>query len=352
MKLAAGRIIAVASNTWCEMVRQSILLVGLMLIQGLLSPTVYAQSDVLSKAKEMYDRSQYVSVIDMLVSLAGPNSPLVGSDLLYARELLARTYVKAGRQDLARQMFQNILRDSPGWRPDSVVVPPDELAVFAKALAEYSPDVAAMLRNAKEHYDESRFDEAIKLLSDYSLNPLLTNTERIAASELLARCYVKAGEEHMAVIAFRTVLTLDREWKPEARLSPEELAAFQRAKALVPKKPSVWGPAIGAGVGIALGIAAVAEKVSGDAKHDEAVSAGNEGDPSLGALNDEADSHYNKATLLGIVAGAVALVDLYLWHKFFKQGGRLGPIGALRLENASAVDAHDSTKCLVLSFRY
>jgi tetratricopeptide (TPR) repeat protein len=88
------------------------------------------------QGQEYYDQSRFDDAIGLLKDLA-ERGALTGPELQLARELLARSYVKKGYPVQAREMFKRILADNPAYRPDAIRVPPDEMAVFEGAKAEF-----------------------------------------------------------------------------------------------------------------------------------------------------------------------------------------------------------------------
>jgi tetratricopeptide (TPR) repeat protein len=88
-----------------------------------------------------YEQSRFDEAIGLLKDLV-QNNTLSGQELERAREILARSYVKKGYPVQAREMFKEILRANPDWRPDPIRVPPDEAAVFQDALKEFQSGVS------------------------------------------------------------------------------------------------------------------------------------------------------------------------------------------------------------------
>ena len=91
------------------------------------------------RGQEYYDQSRFDEAILLLKDLVD-RGQLSGDDLVKAREVIARSYVKKGYPAQGREMFKAILRDRPEWRPDPIRVPPDEMAVFDAALQEYQTE--------------------------------------------------------------------------------------------------------------------------------------------------------------------------------------------------------------------
>jgi len=94
------------------------------------------------RGQEYYEQSRFDEAISLLRDLVDRGA-LAGDDLLKAREILARSYVKKGYPAQAKDMFKAILRTNPDYRPDPIRVPPDETAVFEQALKEYKAQAPA-----------------------------------------------------------------------------------------------------------------------------------------------------------------------------------------------------------------
>ena len=114
------------------------------LVSGFLPAISAAQSGGapnVAKGQEYYEQSRFDEAIGLLKDLVDRGA-LQGDDLLHARELLARSYVKKGYPVQGKEMFKAILRTNPQWRPDPIRVPPDETAVFEQALKEATAEGA------------------------------------------------------------------------------------------------------------------------------------------------------------------------------------------------------------------
>jgi tetratricopeptide (TPR) repeat protein len=111
---------------------------------GFLAPAVaWAQASAdkpVQRGEGYYEQSRFDEAISLLKDLVTNNS-LSGPDLERAREILARSYVKKGYPVQAKEMFKEILRANPDWRPDPIRVPPDESAIFEEALREFQSGV-------------------------------------------------------------------------------------------------------------------------------------------------------------------------------------------------------------------
>ena len=105
-------------------------------------PTAVAQTSKTTpvvRGQEYYEQSRFDEAISLLRDLVDRGA-LSGDDLLKAREILARSYVKKGYPAQAKDMFKAILKSNPEYRPDPIRVPPDETAVFEQALKEYKAE--------------------------------------------------------------------------------------------------------------------------------------------------------------------------------------------------------------------
>ena len=81
---------------------------------------------------------------DLAIEVLEPrveNGGLRGDALLRARELLARSYARAGRPADAKGVFKVMLYQDPRYRPDPTTVPADERAIFAIALSEHADEM-------------------------------------------------------------------------------------------------------------------------------------------------------------------------------------------------------------------
>jgi hypothetical protein len=88
------------------------------------------------RGQEYYEQSRFDEAIALMRNLVDQGA-LTDDDLLKAREILARSYVKKGNPAKAKEMFKAILGTNPKYRPDPIRVPPDETALFEQALQEY-----------------------------------------------------------------------------------------------------------------------------------------------------------------------------------------------------------------------
>jgi hypothetical protein len=95
--------------------------------------TAAAAGSPIDQAQKLYDAAKFTEAVTTLRS-ALATGQVTGSNVVAARALLARALVKTGDRLEARQAFQTVLRMDPAYRPDAVVVPPDEMDVFNLAL--------------------------------------------------------------------------------------------------------------------------------------------------------------------------------------------------------------------------
>lgn len=88
----------------------------------------------IEQGQKLYDAARFAEAAAALRA-ALSSGQVTGNDVVTARALMARCLVKAGNRLEAKQAFETVLRMDPAWRPDAVVVPPDEMDVFKLALA-------------------------------------------------------------------------------------------------------------------------------------------------------------------------------------------------------------------------
>lgn len=89
--------------------------------------------------QRLYDRGEYEKASTTLQS-ALDGGGVLGDDVVRARALLGRCYVKAGRAADARAAFLGALERDPAFRLSRRTVPPDEYAVFGEALAAFNAE--------------------------------------------------------------------------------------------------------------------------------------------------------------------------------------------------------------------
>lgn len=93
-----------------------------------------AATSPIEQARKLYDAAKFQEAIDGLRSALAAGE-VTGNSVIEARALMARCLVKTGNRLDAKQAFATVLRMDPAYRPDAVVVPPDEMDVFRLALA-------------------------------------------------------------------------------------------------------------------------------------------------------------------------------------------------------------------------
>src|SRR5262245_2448988 len=125
-------------------------LVAAGILATLLAPAVVPRSVLaqgtttkppVQRGQEYYEQSRFDEAIGLLRDLVDRGA-LTGDDLVKAREILARSYVKKGYPVQGKEMFKAILRQDASYRPDPIKVPPDETAVFEQALKEFQSEQA------------------------------------------------------------------------------------------------------------------------------------------------------------------------------------------------------------------
>lgn len=98
-----------------------------------------AQSNPIAQAQQQYDGGKFAEAL-LTVRNAISTGAVMGSNVIGARELMARCQVKVGDAAGARATFLQILRLDPQYRIDDVRTPPDEVAVFKQALAAFEAE--------------------------------------------------------------------------------------------------------------------------------------------------------------------------------------------------------------------
>jgi len=79
-------------------------------------------------------------------------------------------------------------------------------------------------------YDDSMFEDAIRLLEDGLKNGKIPAADRAKGWELLARSQVKAGHRTEAKDSFKSLLLVDPQYRPDpVRTPPDEVEVFTRA---------------------------------------------------------------------------------------------------------------------------
>jgi tetratricopeptide (TPR) repeat protein len=97
------------------------------------APAAATAISPVEQAQKLYDAAKFTEAVARLRE-ALSTGQVTGSEVVEARALLGRCLVKTGERLEARQAFQTVLRMDPAYRPNSVVVPPDEMDVFNLAL--------------------------------------------------------------------------------------------------------------------------------------------------------------------------------------------------------------------------
>ncbi len=98
-----------------------------------------ASTDPLTQGTDLYNQGKFKDAVDLLKA-AIDKGQVKPSEMESARELMARSMVKADMRGEARSAFLVILRNDPAYRPDANKVPPDEVAVFDEALRDFQAE--------------------------------------------------------------------------------------------------------------------------------------------------------------------------------------------------------------------
>jgi hypothetical protein len=101
--------------------------------------SAWAASPVVEEAQKLYDAAKFNDAVAKLRDGLGTGQ-ITGNDVVAGRALLARCLVKSGNRLEAKQAFKTVLRTDPAYRPDAVMVPPDEMDVFNLALKEVTAE--------------------------------------------------------------------------------------------------------------------------------------------------------------------------------------------------------------------
>lgn len=96
-------------------------------------------TDPVAQGNDLYNQGKFKEAADLLKGAINKGE-VKPADLGAARELLARSMVKADMRGEARETFKAILRKDAAYRPDPNKVPPDEVAVFDEALRDYQAE--------------------------------------------------------------------------------------------------------------------------------------------------------------------------------------------------------------------
>ncbi len=110
-------------------------LVALLVLPALAA----AQTDPLTGGTALYNQGKFKEAVDLLKG-AIDKGEVKGLQVEAARELMARSMVKADMRGEARETFVTILRKDAVYRPDPNKVPPDEVAVFNEALRDFQSE--------------------------------------------------------------------------------------------------------------------------------------------------------------------------------------------------------------------
>ncbi|MBI5167856.1 MAG: hypothetical protein HZA61_00065 [Candidatus Eisenbacteria bacterium] len=98
-----------------------------------------AQANPVAQAQQQYDGGKFAEAL-LTVRNAISTGAVMGSNVIGARELMARCQVKVGDAAGARATFLQILRLDPQYRIDTVRTPPDEVEVFQQALKAFEAE--------------------------------------------------------------------------------------------------------------------------------------------------------------------------------------------------------------------
>ncbi len=100
--------------------------------------TASKNASLIASARTFYEQARYDEAVGLL---AGPvlRKEITGQELIEARLLLARCYVKKGILARAKQHFEAILAIDPSFTLDRTKVDADELAVFDEVKGVPSP---------------------------------------------------------------------------------------------------------------------------------------------------------------------------------------------------------------------
>jgi hypothetical protein len=119
-------------------------------------------------------------------------------------------------------------------RRTAAVVLCAQLLALASPAAEAAPAGAAnctsLVQRAIDSYNEGRFDEGIQFLKVPVAEKSCPEADLLDAREMLARCYVRAGDSNAALEEFKALICQSPTWQPDTdRVQPEEVAVFRRA---------------------------------------------------------------------------------------------------------------------------
>lgn len=95
----------------------------------------------LQSAQHLYDEAKFAEAVSELTE-ALRTGRVTGDDANAARELLARSLVRAGRRLEAKEAFKGLLRSDPAYRADGLRIPPDEMDIYQLAKREFDAEEA------------------------------------------------------------------------------------------------------------------------------------------------------------------------------------------------------------------
>ncbi len=98
-----------------------------------------ASTDPLTQGTDLYNQGKFKEAVDLLKT-AIDKGQVKPTEMESARELMARSMVKADMRGEARSAFLVILRNDAAYRPDPNKVPPDEVTVFDEALRDFQAE--------------------------------------------------------------------------------------------------------------------------------------------------------------------------------------------------------------------
>ncbi|MEO5989871.1 MAG: hypothetical protein ABIU54_11150 [Candidatus Eisenbacteria bacterium] len=93
----------------------------------------------LAEAQQLYNDSHFEQAATLLAD-ALRTGRITGDDVNVARALRARCLAKLGRRLESKEAFKAVLRSDPGYRPDEMSVPPDELEMYRIARKEFQAE--------------------------------------------------------------------------------------------------------------------------------------------------------------------------------------------------------------------
>ena len=125
---------------------------------------------------------------------------------------------------------------SPLTRRTAVIVLCAQLVALASPAAEVvtapdgGADCASLVQRATDSYNEGRFEEGVQILKVPVAEKRCPEADLLDAREMLARCYVRAGDSTAALEEFKALICQSPTWQPDTdRVQPEEVAVFRLA---------------------------------------------------------------------------------------------------------------------------